>query len=907
MPGRSHELDVIEELLERVGERGGALALVGEAGVGKSALVDVAREFALARGMRVLRTTGVESEAHLPFAGLHRLLAPTLTALGRLPAPQRAAVEAAFGMREHAAPDVFLIALGALELLADAAAASPLVIVVEDAQWLDDASFDVLAFVARRVELEPIVALFSARGGGDERIAAAGLPVLPVGALDDATAAALLDAGAPDLPSDLRERVLAEAAGNPLALAELPRAIARDVDRSPAAPLPLSALLEKAFAAHSSELPKETQQLLLLAALDDHGGVREVLEALSLLGYADVPVEAFAGADVARLVTLDGARLHFRHPLVRSAIYQQAPVADRHAAHAALAVVHDGDPDRRAWHRAAALDGPDDEVAGQLEEAAERALRRGAPTVAGWGFARAAGLAADDRRRGQLLIRAGELHYLFGDAAVTVRLLREAQSLDLDPLDRMRAAFVLEVGDPKRWTGAESVPFFIQTAEQLAAAGDAPAALQALATVALRCWWANPDQSLRDGMVAAAEGLSVAPDDPFLLSTLAHSDPVATGATVLERIGARTTESPTSPESSLMLGGALAAVWAPDRSLEHLSAAVEGFRAGGQLGLLAQALNYQAWGAFLVSNTSLAATAGAEAERLSLDTGQALWSTAVSMVRALLAVDNGDPAAALDLADEAEEVFLPMRANPMLALVQIVRGHAALVDGRFDDAYANLRRIFDPEDIAFHPFVRGWVMCDVADAAVHDDVNADEARAFLTEVESMAERTGASMLQAQVSYARAVLADDADAEPLFRAALADELPAWPGLRARMLFAFGAWLRRRRRIAEARSPLRGADEAFRALGISAFAERARQELRATGETARRRRVDTRNQLTPQELQIARMAADGLTNREIGQKLYLSHRTVGSHLYRIFPKLGVTARGQLRDAIEELATA
>ncbi|MFL5954102.1 MAG: LuxR C-terminal-related transcriptional regulator, partial [Gaiellaceae bacterium] len=424
------------------------------------------------------------------------------------------------------------------------------------------------------------------------------------------------------------------------------------------------------------------------------------------------------------------------------------------------------------------------------------------------------------------------------------------------------------------------------------------------AMVSLRCWWSNPDQATRDRVVSAAENLSVAADDPLLIYTLALADPLARGTAVLERATAHAADS-TDPLTSYSVGAALAAVWAQDRSLEYLAAAVEGFRASAQLGALSQTLNYQAWSAFLVSDTSLAATAGDEAERLGIETGQALWATAVSMVRALLAVDNGDPATALDLADQAEEVFLPMRANPLLSLVQIVRGHVALVDGRFGEAYAHLRRIFDPNDIAFHPFVRGWVLCDLADAAQPDSAHADEARGFVVELESMAEQTGATMLRAQVAYARAVLAGDDEAEQLFEAALAEVLAGWPGLRARMLLAYGTWLRRRQRVAESRSPLRGALEAFRALGIPALAQRAQQELRATGETARRRTAETRAQLTPQELQIARMAADGLTNREIGQKLYLSHRTIGSHLYRIFPKLGITARSQLRIAIDESA--
>jgi DNA-binding CsgD family transcriptional regulator len=332
---------------------------------------------------------------------------------------------------------------------------------------------------------------------------------------------------------------------------------------------------------------------------------------------------------------------------------------------------------------------------------------------------------------------------------------------------------------------------------------------------------------------------------------------------------------------------------------------VDGFRAQGRLGGLVQALVSQAWAGVLLANISLAASAAEEAERLGAETGQPLWSTAATLARAMVAADRGETAAAAELAAVAEEALLPIGANPMLSLVQLVRGRAALVDGRFTDAYEHLRRIFDPEDIAYHPFVRGWAFADLVDAAIHDVVRLAEAQAFLADLESMTAATNAPLLRAQVSYARALLAPDDAAEPFFRAALANDLANWPGLRARMVLAYGTWLRRRRRVAESRSPLRGAAEAFGALGLVVFAERAQQELRAAGETPRRRKIEPRDELTPQELQIARMAAEGLTNREIGQKLYLSHRTVGSHLYRIFPKLGVTARSQLRDALDEVA--
>ncbi len=907
LSGRERELGVIEELFGRVGDRGGALVVRGEAGVGKSALLDAARRMGAARGMAVLATSGVQSEAHLPFAGLHQLLLPALAGLDRLAEPQRAAMRAAFGMTDAAAADFFLVALAALDLLSELAAASPLVLVIEDAHWLDAGTCDVLGFVARRLELEPVVLLLAVRTGVDARIDAAGIPVLRVEPLEESAAAALLETSAPDLSPELRRRVLAEAAGNPLALLELPCALAADAVVSPVAPLPLTERLEQAFAARTSDLPRATQTLLLVAALDDGGGVPGILDAASILEGRGVAAAELADAAAARLVAFEPGGVRFRHPLVRSAIYHQVPVFERQAAHAALAAVHAEDPDRSVWHRAASLAAPDDAVSAELEEAAARALRRGAPAVAASALVRAAELSTEIRRRGRLLVRAGETEFGLGHVDFSLRLLRSAQQLELDPHERTRLTFLLEILDQGGWSGAAPARSFVDAAEELGATGDTAGALEALRTVALRCWWGNPADETRALVVAAAERLPVPEDSAALIATLALTDPVRRGAVVIERIAATTPAAVTDPAIAFLLGSSATAVWAHDLSLGFLAAAVDGFRAQGRLGLLAQALVSEAWAAVMLSNGALAAPAAEEAERLGAETGQRLWAAAASLARAVVAADRGATATAAELAAKAEQVLLPIGANPMLSLVQLARGRAALVDGRFTDAYEHLRRIFDPADIAYHPFVRGWVLADLVDAATHDAGRVEEALAFLAELEPITAATGAPLLRAQVSYARALLAPDDEAEPLFRAALATDLATWPGLRARMVLAYGIWLRRRRRVAESRSPLRGAAEAFGALGFSVLAERAQQELRASGETSRRRRVDPRNELTPQELQIARMAADGLTNREIGQKLYLSHRTVGSHLYRIFPKLGVTARSQLRDAVDELVTA
>jgi hypothetical protein len=383
--GRELELGVLRSLVEGVRDRGGVLLVRGEAGIGKSSLLAAAAAQATDHGMQVLSAVGVQSEARLPFGGLHQLLRPILGLAEGLHARQRAALLAVFGMSAERAPELFLIGLATLELIGDAAASSPVLLLVEDAQWLDDPSCAVLSFVARRLEAEPTVMLIAIRDGYENPFDDAGLPELRLQGLDANAAGALLDAHAPGLEPVLRERLLDEAAGNPLALIELPAGLEqKELVEGALLPssLPLTARLEQAFATQASELPPATRSLLLVAAADDGGALDELLSATRILDGADVPVDAVAPAIAAQLVEIEGTGLRFRHPLVRSSIYQAASVSQRQAAHAALSEVLVGQPDRHVWHRAAATLGPDERVAAELDEAADRAARRGAVAVA---------------------------------------------------------------------------------------------------------------------------------------------------------------------------------------------------------------------------------------------------------------------------------------------------------------------------------------------------------------------------------------------------------------------------------------------------------------------------------------------------------------------------------------------
>ena len=899
--GRERELALLEERLEMVGERGGALVVWGEAGVGKSALLEAARRIAIDRGMAMLTTTGFQSEAHVAFAGLHQLLRPVLTALDMLPAPERTALQGAFGLHEAAAPDFFLIALASLDLLSEAAVAAPLLLVIEDAECLDVATCDVLMFVARRLALEPIFMLFAVRDGSDARVGGAGLPELQLEPLDDASSVAVLEANALGLAPGVRRRILAEALGNPLALVELPRVVASGFDPPSATSLPLTERLECAFATRVSGLPSAVRTLLLVAALDDGGDQERILDAASMLEGHTVGVAELAAAKAARAVTVDGDALRFRHPLVRSAIYQSSLASERRAAHKALASVYRGDPDRGIWHQAASLVGPDDRVAAALEAVAERAARRGGAAVAVAALERAAQLTTEDLRSGRLLLRAAWLAHDIGQLDVSNGLLRDAQHLELAQRERTMLRFMLELGHDNGWSGAAGIRCLVEIAGQLQAVGETDHALDALEAGAFRCWWENPDQETRDLVVSAAEHLSMPDSSPRLLAILAQADPVRRGGIAIDRIS-RMTPDPADPAGMYLIGVAANAVWAYDLGLVFLGAAVDGLRAHGRVSLLAQALVAQAWSAVHLAREPLAVSAAEEGIALARETGQLRWAVAAQLAKATIAAERGDSGVAEALAREAEAVILPMGATPMLALVQFVRGRGAVAHQHYAEGFEHLRRTLDPSDPAYHPFIGAWGLSDLVEAAAHTG-RKDTAEAYLEQLESLAAQTSGSLLRATAGYARPMVAGDDAAEALYERAIGSDLTNWHCYRGRMLLWYGRWLRRQRRVAESRTPLRAALDSFDALAFPELAKRARQELRASGEKPDQRTPDAWAQLTPQELQIAQMASAGDTNRAIGQRLYLSPRTVQSHMYRIFPKLGITTRNQLRDAFSE----
>jgi DNA-binding CsgD family transcriptional regulator len=416
--------------------------------------------------------------------------------------------------------------------------------------------------------------------------------------------------------------------------------------------------------------------------------------------------------------------------------------------------------------------------------------------------------------------------------------------------------------------------------------------------LAQRCFWADPGRAAREVVVDAAEQAGPLDADPRALAVVAYAAPLSKANAVID-----SSHAGQSPRLARTLRGSLAAqlwVGAFDLSMPFLVAAAAGLRDQGRLGHLSRVLVMQGWSATCLADWQLAVAVLDEAVRLATETGEAAWAAGGQAMKAILAALRGEPEIAIALTLEAEQAVIATGATHMLAYVQVARGLTALGEGRHADAYAELHRIFDPADPSHHLVPCCWYIGDLAEAAVHSD-HRIEAQALMAELQPLVEHTQSSWIQMAMRFARAQLADDAEADMVFQEALTADMTMWPFQRGRLLLAHGAWLRRRRRVSESRSPLRSARDTFDALGAVHWAERARQELRAAGETSRRREPEAWDNLSAQEIQIATMASEGLSNREIGRKLYLSHRTVGSHLYRTFPKLGITSRVQLASAL------
>jgi DNA-binding CsgD family transcriptional regulator len=906
----------MDRLLQAAREgRSGVLVLRGEAGVGKSALLAWAAERAgdVAGGMTVLCAAGVEAEVQLPFAALHQLLRPVLEHLGRLPAVQAAALRAAFGLA--AAPgdrglgserpgDRFLLSVGVLSLLADAAEQRPVVCLLDDAHWMDQASADALVFAARRLGAEGVGLLFAARDAEPRGFDAPGLPELRLGGLDSGAAARLLADAVPSAPAaGVADRLLAAAGGNPLALLELPAALspAQLAGRAPLPdPLPVGAGVERAFADRAGRLPAAARTMLLLAAADDTGEAATVLRAAGGLG---LDAGALGPAEAARLIRAEGGRVEFWHPLVRSAIYRAATFAERRAAHLALADALDGpgQADRRAWHRAAAAVGPDDAVAGELERSAGRAQARGGYATAAAALERAAELTGQEPTRARRLAAGAAAAWLAGRPQWALEMAGRAGRLDPPP--RLRADLQLLRGRIELGSGSQFQAHRLLADGATAVAGTDPGKASLMLSEAAHVAWYAGDMANTAKAGQRLDTLAVPEDSPARLMgrVLAGLAALMTGDTShaarLRRAVAAIARAAQTPVQLGYPGRAALFVGDDAAAADLLGRAVDAARAAGTVGilpwLLGQVALVQAW----TGRWPVAVATASEGLRLAAETGQDNAAALHHAILAWVAAAQGREQDCHTHATAALEQAARQELAVPASIAAWALGLAELGAGRPAAALGQLGELAAAGPGLGHPLTAALAAADLVEAAVRAG-RPEAVPDAIASLERWATAAAVPWGLALVARCRGLLSDGDTAARHFAQAL--ELHAAAGRpfdRARTQLLYGEVLRRARRPSQARGHLRAALDGFEQLGAAGWAGRARAELRASGETARRRDPSTLTQLTPQELQIARLAAAGATNREIAGQLFVSPRTVEYHLYKVFPKLGIASRAEL----------
>ncbi|TCP57046.1 putative ATPase [Tamaricihabitans halophyticus] len=895
--GREAELGAVEQLLAdaRAG-RSRALVLRGEAGIGKSAILERAHE--LAGGMRVLCGTGIETESALPFAGLHLLLRGLTDRVRELPEPQAAALCSALSLTPIPRNDRYLVGAAVLTLFAELAEERPLLCLVDDAHWLDQDSAEALLFVARRLEAEQVALLFSARDLDGPPFPAQGLAELRMAPLSSAAADGLLDDSASDLPKHVRVQIVAAAQGNPLALHEFPaaqRAGRLSAQPNGVTPLPIHSRIQQAFADRISDLPAATRTLLLLTAADSTGEPDVVLRAATNLGAGLADLAPAERNEIVRYV--DG-RLDFRHPLIRSAVYQAASSHERITVHTELATAFGelGNPCQRAWHLAAAATGPDEAVARALVEAAEADRAFGGYSAVTAAYERAAALSPDPEARGSRLLAAAYAAYEAGESDRVMALVDEAQSYLRDPTLRaecvaLRATLVDELNRPleahqilldagiaiaehNKETASWMLFYAVETAWM---AGDFDVA----ADVARRA----EELELPDGgrevrwLSAAAVGLNAA--EPAEL---------AEGVSALRElidnaVGPDIPSGITVSWWQLMLGDHRTAY-------EWALAAERECREQGAVGSLLPALGILTRTQLHLGQRHNAVAGATEGLRIARDIGREQAGTYLSTVLAFAAAQEGAEQRCIELVDAARKPGVGhsyVRAGCALGLLEVGLGRYEAVFDRLAELVEGPNRM---DALSAVP--------DLVEAAARlnqqDCVRVPAARYI-----RWAELVEQPWARGVGERCAALLGSDDEAEERYIAAvLAGREPGGrPFELARTELLYGEWLRRQRRRVDARPVLRSAADAFERLGASPWLARAQSELRATGETlvAKESAPDLLSRLTPQELQVVRLAADGLSNRDIGAQLFLSPRTVGHHLYKAYPKLGVTSRNEL----------
>jgi DNA-binding CsgD family transcriptional regulator/tetratricopeptide (TPR) repeat protein len=887
----------------RAGE-GRALVVRGEPGVGKTVLLD----YLAARASKCLvaRAAGVESEMELAFAGLHQLCAPMLDHAESLPVPQREALRTAFGLSAGPVPDRFLVGLAVVGLLSEAAGERPLVCVVDDQQWLDHASAQALGFAARRLAADPVGLVFAARVPGKDL---AGLPELTVEGLGEDDARRLLESVLPGpLDERVRDRVIAETHGNPLALLELPRGLTSTQlmgGFGVGSAVPLDGRIEESFARQLEALPAQTRRLVQLAAADPTGDPVLVWRAAGRLAIGAGAAGPASETGLAEF----GARVLFRHPLVRSAAYRSASVQTRQELHGALAEATDPevDPERRAWHRAQAAPGPDEEVAAELEQCAGRAQRRGGLAAAAVFLERSAGLTLDPARRAQRAMAAAQAKYRAGALDAALGLLAMAQAGPLDELqrargDRLRAQVAFASSH-----GRDAPPLMLSAAKRLEPL-DARLAREtyleaftaALFVGRLSTAVADVARAARTAPASPTKGR--APD--LLLDGLALlvTEGYAVGAPALKRALLAVQSQDISVEEGLgwlwLAERAAMAVW--DDEAWHILASrhVKLARDAGALSELPLAVRTRillhshsgelAEGAALIAEAQVVADATGSQLAPYGATGIAAWRGREAEATALIQANMDGVTSRGEGRGVTSQYSAALLYNGL---------------GRYDEALAAAERVCEYDDVG----VLGWELAELIEAAVRSGQPA-RASEPLRRLSETTRASGTDWARGTEARSRALLSEGETAENCYREAIErlGRTRMRPAL-ARAHLLYGEWLRRENRRKDARAELRTAHDRFTAMGIEAFAERARHELLATGETVRKRTVEAASELTAQEAHIARLAVDGGTNAEIGGQLFLSTRTVEWHLSKVYTKLGVGSRRELRQALAGLGQA
>jgi DNA-binding CsgD family transcriptional regulator len=905
--GRADELEALRSFLDRSAERGDALLITGTVGVGKTALVDAAAEHAAAAGTRVLRADCCEVATSVGYAGLGQILRPLLPELDRLDAVHRCALHAALALNPSPAPGRVVVSTAALILLRQLAATRPILVVVDDLPWLDRPSADVLGFLARRTGGARLGFLATSRVDESSIFDRVSLPEYYLEPLDVEAAVALLNSRHPTLAPSVRDRVISEAQGNPLALTELPTALHPD-QRGAVRPLPdslpLGPRLEALFAARIGPLPAACRHILLLGALEGNGDLR-VLQAAAGPDCLDQLVPA----ERPQLVRIDmsAGRLRFRHPVARSAVVALATDEERRRAHRELADALDDHPERQARHRAAAADGPDESVAQLLVDAAYRSLARGDATGAVADLTRAGELSPDGSDRSTRFTAAA---FVGADVTGQLRnvsnLLIHARQADPGSAGSLGAATAAAYQLLNREGDVDTAHRLLVGAVESwhdRGDGDQQTLHEALHTLLLVCWFGRRPE-LWEPLTRELARLEPGAAPTLQMSGLTLSDParLAHGALgpLSEAIAALADE--TDPTSIERVARAAIYVDRVTECREPLWRVVRSGRAGQAVTSALNALNLLSVDSFMTGEWPAADELSQECKALCLSHGYRLLAWPALYTQALLAAARGDETAVREATAEMVEWAAPRGAAAVRMYAAHARTVAALATGNYEEAFVQASSISPAGVLASHVPTALWVAMELVEAAVRCG-RAEEARAHVAALQS----AGAARLSPRLalltgaSEAMTVPADRAG--PLFESVLAiPGVERWPFDLGRVELAYGELLRRERDTDGADRHLAAAHDTFRRLGATPWTVRAARALRATGQasgaTAEERPLTV---LTPQEHQIAQLAAAGLTNKQIGERLFLSHRTVGASLYRIFPKLGVTARAGLRDAL------